>query len=181
MERRTFLKASLTSLALPATSHTEAAVPRRSTEDVASRSSSSVALAGMGLDVDGDDLPEMYSPRLIAMIDVADVMVARQETNDPESDVVLTFSRYEDAGRVVRRVRRVFLPVRNLRAGLYVRGSVRYRLRLGTPVPGAGIRSSVSFDQAARVCVFTDEIYGAKESMRVVWSGNTVVVASPAV
>jgi hypothetical protein len=180
MKRRAFLQASLTSLALPATSHAEATTVHR-TGDIATRSSSSVTLPEMGLDAEADDLSGMYSPQLIAVIEVVNVMVARQETTDPESDVVLTFSRWEDAGRVVRHVGRIVLPVRNLRAGLYVRGSVRYRLRLGTPVPSLGIRSSVSFARAARVRVFTDEMYGAQGTKRPVWTGNTVIVASPAV
>jgi hypothetical protein len=179
MERRAFLKASLTSLGLPEMIGPEASVQWKRTSDTGRVPIQSVTLAGMQLDAEADDLPTMYNPQLVAVIEVANVMVARQETPDPESDVMLTFSRYEDGGRVVRRVHRVAVPVRNLRAGLYLRGPVHYRLRMSVPVPGAGLRFSVRFDRAARVIVCTDEIYGTERRTNPTWIGNTVLVARP--
>src|SRR5262245_29370283 len=121
MKRRTFLKASLTSLALPSTSSSGVDVPRKGTSDVGRLSLPSVTLAGMQLDAEADDLPTMYEPRLVAMIEAADSVVVWRATREPDSDVVLSFKRYD---RPPQTVQRVVVPFRNLRTGLYVRGPV---------------------------------------------------------
>jgi hypothetical protein len=181
MKRRTFLKAGLTSLALPSTSSSAVDVQRKRTDDAQRLSIPSVTLAGVQLGAEADDLPEMYNPQLVATIQAADSMVVKRETNDPKGDVVLSFSRYDDRQGVGRRVGRVVLPFRNLRTGLYVRGSVHYRQRIDAAGVDVGVRSTMVFDQRVRVIVYVDEIHGVHDAIgRPMWIGNTVVVARPA-
>lgn len=180
MERRTFLKASLTTLGLPAMSGPEASVRRNRTSDAGKLSISSITLAGMTLDPEADDLPTMYYPRLLTMIQAADSMVVRRATNHPKSDVVLSFCRHDDPQGIGRRVGRVVVPFRNLRTGLYVRGRVRYRMRIDAAGVDFGVRTTIVFDPRAHVIVYTDEAHGAQDAIgRPMWIGNTVIVARP--
>ena len=122
----------------------------------------------------------MYNPQLVAMIEVADSMVVRRETNDPKSDVVLSFKRYDDARPVDSSARRVVVPFRNLRTGLYVRGRYATGCESTRREWMSAYGPPWSLIQRARVIVYTDEVHGVQDLMgRPMWIGNTVIVARP--